>query len=138
MQTQEKDRLPAKKADFVLAFTPLYLEVAQRYKILENANGRRPPLSQMNDVYTGTLALYLGAEVRKFGGNEVEARGQCFQMTGAGIMKLRESMDSTESMLPYLGLVIVGHKWELFLALGDGREANDPNPCLRTHFCLLL
>ncbi len=125
LQTSEDEAFPSKKADFAIAFSPSHPDVQKEYDALYSEGGVRPSLSQMNDVYTTTLALYLGAEVKKFGGDEVEARGQCFQWLGAGVKKLRDLIDSTEVTLPLLGWVIVGHRWELFMAIGKGNDPND-------------
>lgn len=117
--------MPIKKADFALAFSPLHPEVEQKYKSMADRYGARPPLSQMNDDYTQSLALIAGAKVKGRGGNELEGNGQCFQWLGAGVQKLRSMIDTNETTYPLLGWVIVGSKWELYMAVGLGNRPKD-------------
>ena len=70
-------------------------------------------------------ALYLGAEVKKFGGNEEETLGQCFQWLGAGVKMLRNVMPSTSIAPPLLGWVVVGPRWDLYMAAGGGNGPKD-------------
>lgn len=74
LQTSDDNSFPSKKADFALAFSPFHPDIEQKYKAMENQSGERPALSQMNDIYSASLALYFGAEVKKFSGDEVEAQ----------------------------------------------------------------
>lgn len=124
---RDDNHFPHKKADFALAFSPIHPAVQKKYAEVRKPGEESPQLSQMNDVYTRTIALYLGAEVKKFGGNEEEARGQLFQWLGAGIMMLRTLIDDNHRTPPppLLGWVIVGHQWNLFMAVGDGNKSGD-------------
>ena len=79
----------------------------------------------MNDIFTGSLVPYTGVEVKKFGRNEEEARGQCFQWLSAGVQILRTLINHEENVPPLLGWVVVGHQWDLYMAVGFGDTAKD-------------
>lgn len=116
-----------KKADFAIAFSRENSTVETEYKKFVGENNISPQLSQMSDVNSGSLIIHTGAEVKKFGGNEEEARGQCFIFLGAGIQMMRELMQPAEDdpPPPLLGWTIVGYRWSLFIAYGEGNKKTD-------------
>ena len=89
----------------------------------------------MNDICTGKLAIPLGSEVKKDGGNLVEGKGQLLTWMGAGITKTRQLLAEvnegkppppSKEAMPLLGWIVVGHRWELYAAAGMGNGAKDP------------
>jgi hypothetical protein len=124
----------SKKSDFALSFSPKHPDVKEQYSKVQTASKELVTLSQMSDDCTSKLVLYLGAEVKKLGGNDVEAQGQIYTWLGSGITKRRQLMASapqhtdqslTEQPMPLLGWTIVGHQWKLYMAFGDGNSMND-------------
>lgn len=86
----------------------------------------------MSDIRTSQRGLYLGAEVKKPGGNENEAKGQLFTWLGSGIIKQRQLLSQTASSqpipeltMPLVGYTIVGYRWEFYVAYGHGNKATD-------------
>ncbi|KAL9098026.1 MAG: hypothetical protein Q9163_006229 [Psora crenata] len=124
--------IESKKADFALSFSPQHPDVKSHYTALQVPGSEPSTLSQLNDVCTRKLALYLAAEVKKFGGNEMEAEAQLFTWLAAGVTKsrklLKKAKFASSDTLPLLGWTIVGHRWELYMALGKGiEEASEIN-----------
>lgn len=124
----------SKKSDFVLSFSPKHPDVKKHYSEVQTASKELVTLSQMSDDCTSKLVLYLGAEVKKFGGNEAEAQSQIYTWLGSGITKRRQLMASaaqqtdqslTDQPMPLLGWTIVGHQWKLYVAFGEGNGMND-------------
>ena len=109
-----------------MSFSKFHPDVKKKYEAVKKANGgAAPQLSQMNDISTKTLVLWGCAEVKKFGGDEEEARGQCFQFQGAGVQSLRtltQSDDDDDRLPPILGWVVVGHRWDLYMGVGMGND----------------
>lgn len=121
-----------KKADFALSFSPQHPDIRTHYDQMEIPGHEGPTLSQMTDICTSQLGLYLGAEVKKSGGNENEAKGQLFTWLGSGIIKQRQLLSQTassqpipETTMPLVGYTIVGYRWEFYVAYGYGNKAKD-------------
>ena len=121
-----------KKADFALSFSPEHPDIRKHYDQLKAPGYEGPTLSQMYDISTSQRGLYLGAEVKKPGGNENEAKGQLFTWLGSGIIKQRQLLSQTapsqpipESTMPLAGYTIVGYRWEFYVAYRHGNKATD-------------
>ena len=121
-----------KKADFALSFSPQHPDIRMYYDQLKAPGHEGPTLSQMSDISTSHLGLYLGAEVKKPGGNENEAKGQLFTWLGSGIIKQRQLLSQTASSqpiseitMPLVGYTILGYRWEFYVAYGLGNKATD-------------
>lgn len=75
----------------------------------------------------------MGGEVKVLDGNAAQAQFQLYTWwLGAGTVKLRKLLKkagggtpTSELTKPLLGWTIVGHSWELCVALGKGNEAAD-------------
>ena len=121
--------IESKKADFALSFSPQHPEISQQYAALRTPGQEPFALSQMNDISTSKLVLFIGAEVKKLGGNEAEAKAQLFNWLGAGVIKMRKLVRKINytavNTLPQLGWTIVGHDWKLYMAIGRGNKAED-------------
>ena len=66
-------------------------------------------------------------------GREKEGQAQLFTWFQAGVTRLRKLLNivgsgtpTAESTLPLLGWTVVGERWELYMAIGEGNEATDP------------
>lgn len=121
-----------KKADFTLSFSPQHPDVWKHYDQLKSPGHEVPTLSQMSDISTSHLGLYLGAEVKKPGGNENEAKGQSFTWLGSGIIKQRQVLSQNapsqpipETTMPLVGYTVVGYRWEFYIAYGHGNKDTD-------------
>ena len=121
-----------KKADFALSFSPQHPDIRTHYDQLKTPGHERPTLSQMSDICTSHLGLYIGAVVREPGGNENEAKGQLFTWLGSGVIKQRQLLSQNtpsqpvpEIPMPLVGYTIVGYRWEFYVAYGQGNKATD-------------
>ena len=131
-QTQaiDKDFLPIwqnntftyKKADYALSFSNTHPDLQPVYQELQKQAVARH-LSQMDDKYTGEIAMLAGVEVKRSGGNEQDAQAQLFLWLAAGITSLRllrtcrkEGSYETKR-LPLFGWTVVGHIWEIYIAV---------------------
>ena len=121
-----------KKVDFALSFSPQHPDIRTHYDQIKIPGHRGPTLSQMSDICTSHLGLYLGAEVKKSGGNENEAKGQLFTWLGSGVIKQRQLLLQTgpsqsipEISMQLVGYTIVGYRWEFYVAYGHGNKTTD-------------
>ena len=121
-----------KKADFALSFSPQHPDIRTHYDQMEIPGHGGSTLSQMSDICTSHRGLYLGAEVKKSGGNENEAKGQLFTWLGSGVIKQRQllsqadpSQSVPETTMPLVGYTIVGYRWEFYVAYGHGNNTTD-------------
>ena len=87
----------------------------------------------MNNLYTSKMILYSGIEIKVPNGNGSEAKAQLFTWFQAGISRLRKLLKkigngtpATDPTLPLLGWTVIGERWELYMALGDGNGEADP------------
>lgn len=131
-QRYQGNTYETKKTDWALLFSPNHLEVQRQYNALES-NGNPPTLSQMNNLYTSKMILYSGIEIKVPNGNGSEAKAQLFTWFQAGISRLRKLLKkigngtpATDPTLPLLGWTVIGERWELYMALGDGNGEADP------------
>ena len=121
-----------KKADFALSFSPQDPDIRKHYNQLKTPGHEGPTLSQMSDISTSHLGLYLAAVVREPGGNEYEAKGQLFTWLGSGVIKQRQLLSQSvpsqpipEITMPLVGYTIVGYCWEFYIAYGHGNKETD-------------
>lgn len=128
-QAVDKDFLPVwqnntftyKKADYALSFSNTHPDLQPVYQAF-----RKQPiaqhLSQMDDRYTGDLAMLAGVEVKRNGGNGQDAQAQLFLWLAAGITSLRllrtcrKEGSYAMKRLPLVGWTVVGHRWETYIA----------------------
>jgi hypothetical protein len=110
----------AKETDFALAFNPYHDRVRP---ILEDVRSKRPgtDLSQMSDVYTSSVVLGCGLEIKGPGGNHDEAVVQLGIWCAAGLLQRRElsTTDISPSQKPLLGWTVIGHDWRLHMSWRD-------------------
>ena len=122
-----------KKTDWALSFSSRHPDVKLQYQALA-ADGKAPKLSQMNNDLTSKLVLYSAVEVKVPSGNESEAQAQLFTWFQAGVSRLRQllkkiatgngTLDSGPT-LPLVGWTVIGTRWELYVAYGDGNDERD-------------
>ena len=87
MCLQHNDRVSqVKKADYALSFSPQHPAIQIHYNQMKIHGHGEPTLSQMSDICTSHLGLYLGTVVKESGGNENEAKGQLYTWLGSGII----------------------------------------------------
>lgn len=111
-----------------MSFNAAHPDVNKKYEQIGGSG--RPNLSQMSNISTSKLTLYLGAEVKIYGGDEVEAKGQLFTWLGTGIIKTRQLLIKMDKVTkdytqPLIGWTIVGHEWKLYITVGMGNEWQD-------------
>ncbi|KAL9632849.1 MAG: hypothetical protein Q9164_005056 [Protoblastenia rupestris] len=78
-----------KKADYAWYFSPRFPIVKDYYDALEN-DGFTMALSQMNDTFTGHLAMFCGAEVKKPLADGQEGLAQLALWLAAGLRKTKD------------------------------------------------
>ena len=83
----------------------------------------------MNNTLTSRLVLYSAIEIKILTGNEQKAQAQLFTWFQAGVTRLRKLLKkagATGPTLPYVGWIVIGKRWDLYMAIGDGILEGDP------------
>ena len=131
-QTYQGEPFETKKTDWALSFSRQHPEVLHQYDALA-WDGHPPALSQMNNMATSSLVLYSATEVKVTKGKESQAQAQLFTWFQAGFSRLRKLLKkvgngtpTAESTLPLLGWTVIGERWELYMAIGEGNNEADP------------
>ena len=118
----QNNTLTYKKADYALSFSHTHPDLQPVYQQFQKQAVARH-LSQMDDRYTGEIAMLAGVEVKRSGGNGQDAQAQLFLWLAAGITSLRllrtyykEDSYATKQ-LPLVRWTVVGHIWEIYIAV---------------------
>ena len=84
-------------------------------------------------MFTSKLVLYSATEIKVAKGNESQAQAQLFTWFQAGITRLRKLLNkigngtpTAQVTLPLLGWVVIGERWEFYMAIGEGNNEADP------------
>lgn len=123
----EDNTITPKRIDLCLSFSDQHADVQQHYAEFDALSVERVQISQMEDDYSSTQALFMGVEVKRQGEKETDAQSQLLTWLAAGVIHLRKlrSPDSQLPNLPLLGWTVVGHEWKLYAAYGEGNRAGD-------------
>ena len=130
-QTYQGETFETKKTDWALSFSSFHPNVGSQYTALKT-DGKPPKLSQMNNDLTSHLVLYSATEVKVPSGNESQARAQLFTWFQAGVSRLRQLLKKVGNgtpdarpTLPLVGWTVIGRRWELYIAFGQGNNEGD-------------
>ncbi|KAL3477471.1 hypothetical protein BJX99DRAFT_269872 [Aspergillus californicus] len=127
----------SKKADYTLSFCCHDSLVRDFYNKI-SLGGHGYQISQTTDAFTKRILLFSGMEVKSDEGSKKEALAQLAIWLAAGLEKIRqlgeqvkgegEGEDSTNWLLPSIGLTIIGHDWYIYLAYKIGTEVHVVGP----------
>ena len=105
---------PTKNLDLAIAIVPsLHCHDAI---IVEQALKRHGRISQMTDVYSSTVPLVCGIEVKDTGGDKNEAIAQLAIWSTTSLRHVKKTIGLPAiKLLPFVGWTVIGHRWDLYI-----------------------